>query len=103
MVNYYNQRMKQFYKHALVLEPFFKRPEERVHCHTMITRSQKYKKQFNLVVKSINYYNDILLNPDEMAWGTMTEEEADDYFNWISEEQEWGTKSSEMLVWIGYE
>ena len=90
MVNYYNQRMKQFYKHALVLEPFFKRPEERVHCHTMITRSQKYKKQFNLVVKSINYYNDILLNPDEMAWGTMTEEEADDYFNLLVKKKSGG-------------
>jgi len=62
-----------------------------------------YKKKFNLVVKSINYYNDILLNPDEMIWGTMTEEEADDYFNWISKEQEWGTKSSEMLLWIRWD
>ena len=56
--------------------------------------------KFNDVVKQINYYNDILLNPDKMVWGNMTEEEADDYFNWISEEQEWGTKSSEMLLLI---
>jgi len=61
-----------------------------------------YTEQFNLVVKSINYYNDILLNPDKMVWGTMTKEEADDAFNDINNDlhDDWGTKSSEMLVWI---
>jgi len=61
-----------------------------------------YTEQFNLVVKSINYYNDILLNPDKMVWGTMTKEEADDAFNDINNDlhQDWGTKSSEMLLWI---
>jgi len=61
-----------------------------------------YTEQFNLVVKSINYYNDILLNPDKMVWGTMTKEEADDAFNDINNDlhEDWGTKSSEMLLWI---
>ena len=53
MVNYYNQRMNQFCNGALILQPYFKRPEERVHRHNMITRSQKYNKNFNDVLKQL--------------------------------------------------
>ena len=57
-----------------------------------------YKQQFSQVMQSISVLNKILLNPDDMAWGPMTEEEADDYFN--TDDSEWGTKSSELLLWI---
>ena len=60
----------------------------------------EYKKTYKRVMDDINRLNDVLLSPDPMAWGEMTREEADDYFNWDSDEQEWGRKSEEMLLWI---
>ena len=57
-----------------------------------------HEQQFSQVMQSISVLNKILLNPDDMAWGPMTEEEADDYFN--TDDSEWGTKSSELLLWI---
>ena len=51
-------------------------------------------------MNSINRINEVLLKPDEMVWGKMSREEADDYFNWVHEDQEWGTKSSEILLLI---
>ena len=54
-----------------------------------------YKQQFSLVIENISDINDDLLNPNEVTWGPMTQEDADDYFN--TDDCEWGTKSSEML------
>tara|TARA_R110000796_G_scaffold236536_1_gene356005 strand:+ start:1339 stop:1536 length:198 start_codon:yes stop_codon:yes gene_type:complete len=62
--------------------------------------SNEYKKNYNFVMDSINRINEVLLEPDEMVWGKMSREEADDYFNWVHEDQEWGTKSSEILLLI---
>jgi len=53
------------------------------------------------VVKQIGQLNDACLEPDEMAWGPITREEADDYFNdpdCIMHE-EWGTKSMNILMY----
>ncbi len=59
-----------------------------------------HKKPYSRVMGVINEINDVLLEPDEMAWGKMTRDEADDYFNWVHEDQEWGTKSEEILASI---
>tara|TARA_R110002073_G_scaffold12786_1_gene55699 strand:- start:835 stop:1320 length:486 start_codon:yes stop_codon:yes gene_type:complete len=54
------------------------------------------------VMEQIIILNDILLEPDKMAWGDITREEADDAFNDVTNplHEEWGTKSFNLLHWI---
>mgnify|MGYP003652645560 FL=1 len=56
-----------------------------------------HKKPYSRVMAIINDINEVLLEPDEIQWGPMTREEIDDYFNWVHEDQEWGTKSLQIL------
>ena len=64
------------------------------------------KQQFSKVVNQINELNNDLLEPDPMAWGNITREEADDIFNDVAVSsngtmhEEWGTKSFNLLHWI---
>ena len=64
------------------------------------------KQQFSKVVNQINELNNDLLEPDPMAWGNITREEADDIFNDVAvssngtSHEEWGTKSFNLLHWI---
>jgi len=60
------------------------------------------QQQFTKVVKSINFYNDILLHPCRIVWGEMSVEEADDAFNDVNNElhDEWGVKSMNLLYYI---
>ena len=54
--HYYNPYMKQFMHYALVLPPYFTRPQERVLRHTMTTRSQNYRQCFDKVMKDIKSF-----------------------------------------------
>lgn len=65
------------------------------------TMSTQYEKKEE-VCKNIRYLNMMLLEPDSLVWGELTEDEADDVFNDENNElhQEWGTKSHCMLEYI---
>ena len=68
----------------------------------------EWKTNFQHTLDAITAYHYDLTHPDEMAWGRMTAEEADNIFNQYGDYDkemydEWGTHSQNMLINISCE
>ena len=67
----------------------------------LVGHQTDYKQKFLLCMGQIRLLNWELLNPCQMAWGKMTEEEAEDSFMEGGKfYDDWGDKSMNMLMMI---
>tara|TARA_R110002096_G_scaffold304105_1_gene499026 strand:+ start:667 stop:1023 length:357 start_codon:yes stop_codon:yes gene_type:complete len=67
-----------------------------------------WQQKFKHTLDAIEDYHDELMHPDEITWGSMTPEMADNIYNQYGDydeniSDEWGTHALNMLIAIGME